>query len=144
VVEGDPVIEDPPDPTEVAWLERSVAAALLEQSPVCAEGGEFTACIRSGGRMVAGIYGAVFGSTCELQHLFVEPSLRGAGVGRQVMDAAEREAARRGCSQVVLFTHASLGEAYYPRLGYDLVARVEDYPDGDAALWFRKQLVPPG
>jgi len=127
----------------VAWLERQVAAALLERSPSASDGSEFTACVRSGGRVVAGVYAAVFGRTCELQHLFVDPVLRRAGLGRRVMEVAEREAARRGCSQVVLFTHASLGERYYPRLGYDLVARVDEYPDGDSALWFKKDLGPP-
>jgi GNAT superfamily N-acetyltransferase len=134
------VIEDPPDPAEVAWLEREVAAALLQGSEELLRVSEFTASVQLEGRVVGGIYGAAFGATCELQHLFVEPRVRRMGIGRQLMQAAEIEAARRGCSQVVLFTHASLGEDYYPQLGYHLVARVDEYPDGDAALWFRKDL----
>jgi GNAT superfamily N-acetyltransferase len=136
------VIEDPPDPVEVAQLEMLVATAMLETAPSGSRGGEFTVIVRSGTRMIGGIYAATFGRTCELQHLFVDPQHRHLGIGRRVLQAAEREAAARGCRQVVLFTHASLGGRYYPRLGYTLLARVEDYPDGDAALWFRKDITP--
>jgi hypothetical protein len=64
-------------------------------------------------------------------------------VGGALLDAAEAEALRRGCDQVVLLTHAvhaGPGGARYRRRGYELVGRVDDYPRGDAALWFRKRL----
>jgi len=98
--------------------------------------------LRSEGQFVAGVYGVVFGRTCEFQHLYVVPEGRKNGIGRLIMDAAEQEAIRRGCTQVVLFSHASQGELFYPKLGYTLLARVEDYPDGDAALWCSKCLRP--
>jgi GNAT superfamily N-acetyltransferase len=121
-----------------------VALSLLDASPGAARASEFTVSLRSAGQLLGGIYAAVCGRTCELQHLYVDPEHRGSGVGRRLVTEAEREAARRGCTQVVLFTHASLGERYYPALGYSLVARVDDYPEGDAALWFRKDLGPRG
>lgn len=46
---------------------------------------------------------------------------------------------------MVLFTHAANAGADgegWTRRGYELVARVDDYPIGDAALWFRKPLRP--
>jgi GNAT superfamily N-acetyltransferase len=142
------VIEDPPDPRDVAELERLVAESLLSSRPedsagsAGSEGSEFTTLFRHDGKTAGGVYGIVFGRTCELQHLFVRSEHRRRGMGRRIMEVAEGEAARRGCTQLVLFTHASLGERFYPRLGYTLLARVDDYPDGDAALWFRKDIRP--
>jgi GNAT superfamily N-acetyltransferase len=73
----------------------------------------------------------------------VEDAHRGGGLGNRLLDAAEAEAARRGCAQVVLLTHAASTGAdgdRYLRRGYEEVGRVDDYPRGDAALWFRKLL----
>ncbi|MGZ4753452.1 MAG: GNAT family N-acetyltransferase [Acidimicrobiia bacterium] len=95
------------------------------------------------GTVLAGVSGWTWGGCCELQHLWVHESERGNGLGSRLLDAAEAEAARRGCGQVVLFTHAAnagrTGERW-TRRGYELVGRVDDYPLGDAALWFRKAL----
>lgn len=126
----------------MAELERAVAVDLLERSPGARSGGEFTVVARDehDGRPVGGIDAVLTGGTCELQHLYVEAVARGRGIGRALLRAAEQEAARRGCHQVVLFTHASQGGRLYPELGYDLVGRVDGYPVGDAALWFRKPL----
>ncbi|WP_263147199.1 GNAT family N-acetyltransferase, partial [Pseudomonas sp. RIT-PI-AD] len=47
------------------------------------------------------------GDYCYLQDLFVAESLRGAGVGRQLIEHVYREAAAAGCSRVHWLTHES-------------------------------------
>jgi GNAT superfamily N-acetyltransferase len=139
----DLTVEDDPDPAAVALLEAHVAA---ETARATGHGGETQLAIfghGDDGAIVAGIYGWTWGGTCELQHLWVAESHRGRRLGTQLLDAAEAEAKRRGCRQVVLFTHAAhTGRSgdRYTRRGYELVGRVDDYPLGDAALWFRKRL----
>ena len=99
------------------------------------------------GAVVAGIYGWTWGGCCELQHLWVDEARRGQGLATALVVAAEQEAARRDCRQVVLFTHAANAGRdgdRWTRQGYELVGRVDDYPVGDAALWFRKLLTPDG
>jgi GNAT superfamily N-acetyltransferase len=136
-------VEDRPDPADVAVLEARVSE---ETARVTGHSGETQLAIfvRDGdGAILAGIYGWTWGGCCELQHLWVDVALRGQGLATQLLDAAEAEAASRGCRQVVLFTHAAnagkMGDRY-TRRGYELVGRVDDYPLGDAALWFRKPL----
>ncbi|EJC68975.1 acetyltransferase [Rhizobium leguminosarum bv. viciae WSM1455] len=67
----------------------------------------------------------------DLKKLLVHRSARGKGLARLLMDAAEREAARRGKTLLVLDTATgSDAEAIYPRLGWQRVGVIPDY-----ALW---------
>ncbi len=132
----------PADPTVVDRLERAVAAELAARHPG-AQLEDFTLEARAGGEPLGGITGAVFGSTCELLHLFVAPAHRRRGLGTHLLDEAEAEARRRQCRRLIVFTHASQGAARYLRRGYREVGRVEDYPPGDVALWFEKDLQGP-
>ncbi len=139
------VVDDDPDPADVAFLEARVAAETAAATGHGAEPETQLAILvrDDAGAVVAGISGWTWGGCCELQHLWVDDARRGDGLGTALLDAAEAEAARRGCTQVVLFTHAAIAgrdEQRYLRRGYELVGRVDDYPSGDAALWYRKRL----
>lgn len=92
------------------------------------------------GQVVAGITGWTWGGCCELAQMWVDPSLRHNGLGAGLIAAAEEEALRRGCAQVVFFTHVVPASGLYERLGYETVGVVEGYPRGSAAKWFRKRL----
>jgi len=99
--------------------------------------------VREAGRVVAGVSGWTWGDCCELQSLWVEPSLRGHGLGTRLLAAAEAEAAARGCTQTVHFTYDFQARALYERNGYALIGQVADFPSGTDALWFRKGLSAP-
>ena len=98
--------------------------------------------VRDAGKVVAGISGWTWGDSCELQNLWVDPSLRGQGLATRLIAAAEAEAAARGCSQTVHFTYDFQARALYERNGYELVSRVEEFPSGTDVLWYRKRLQP--
>ncbi|MDO3433260.1 GNAT family N-acetyltransferase [Rhizobium sp. CBN3] len=67
----------------------------------------------------------------DLKKLLVHRSARGRGLARLLMEAAEREAAARGKTLLVLDTATgSDAEAIYPRLGWQRVGVIPDY-----ALW---------
>ena len=55
-----------------------------------------------------------------LDNIAVHPEAQGQGLGRQMMDFAEAEAARRGYGELRLYTHESMTEniALYGRLGW--------------------------
>ena len=134
------VVEDSPDPADVALLEERVAAAASEAAGVGSEQ-EFGVFVRDDeGRIVAGISGIVWGGYCELQAMWVDDALRGRGLARALMGAAEDEARRRGCALVTFHADALLAGGLYERLGYETVGVIEDCPAGSAARWFRKDL----
>jgi ribosomal protein S18 acetylase RimI-like enzyme len=131
---------DDVDPEITEWLDERVHAFVLaatRHADVCS----IAVLARGDGdRIVGGVHGYTWGGCCELISLWVEPDHRGRGVGRRLLRAAETHAEARGCTQVLLFTHDVLSPGMYLRTGYEVVGRVDDYPQGSAALWFRKLL----
>jgi GNAT superfamily N-acetyltransferase len=143
----DLTVEDDPDPADVALLEARVAEETARNTGRVEDvESQLAIFVRADdGTIVAGIYGWTWGGCAELHHLWVDETRRGHGLGSRLLDEAEAEATRRGCGQVVLFTHkANTGPAgeRFTRRGYELVGQVDDYPLGDAALWYRKALTP--
>ena len=138
---GPLVVLDRPDPADVAILEDRVIAATVRATGH-ADARELAVLLRDeDGSLRAGVYGWTWGGCCELQYLWVDEPWTGRGVGRALVAAAESEARRRGCGQVVLFTFDSQAGSLYPRLGYELVGSVAGYPAGGTAHWFQKRLV---
>lgn len=81
----------------------------------------------------------------DLKKLLVTRAARGQGLSRLLMDAAEREAARRGLTLLVLDTATgSLAESIYPKLGWERAGVIPDYalfPDGrycDTTLFYKR------
>ncbi len=134
-------VEDHPNPLDIEALEAQIRR---EASAAMGLGDEVDLAIfmRDAGTVVAGISGWTWGDCCELQNLWVEPSLRGRGLATRLIAAAEAEAAARGCSQTVHFTYEFQARVLYERNGYELVGRVEDFPSGTDVLWYRKRLQP--
>jgi GNAT superfamily N-acetyltransferase len=133
------VLEDQPDPADVAALEERLSRFTFDATGHH-DLRELAVFVRdAAGTVVAGIYGWTWGGCCELAHLWVDEAERGRGWGGRLLDAAEAEARRRGCAQVVLFTHGVQAAAMYPPRGYELVGQVDGYPAGDRALWYRKR-----
>lgn len=130
---------DDPDPADLDLLDDRVNA-----STVAATGHDNLRLLAVMARdpqqhLVAGVHGWTWGGCCEVVCLWVDEAHRGRRLGSALLAAAEDEAARRGCHQVVLFTHTTVPE-FYTHRGYEVVGRLEDYPSGTTAHWFRKGL----
>jgi GNAT superfamily N-acetyltransferase len=134
-------VEERPDPLDIEFLESKIRR---EASAAMGLGDEVDLAIfiRDAGTVVAGISGWTWGDCCELQSLWVDPSLRGSGLATRLIAAAEAEAADRGCRQTIHFTYDFQARTLYERNGYELVGLVEGFPSGTDALWFRKRLYP--
>jgi ribosomal protein S18 acetylase RimI-like enzyme len=75
-----------------------------------------------------------------VRQFWVEQSQRGRGLGTALFHAAEREAQRRGCTQIVLMTFSFQAPAFYERHGFEVLATIEDHPRGHRNLLMRKRL----
>jgi ribosomal protein S18 acetylase RimI-like enzyme len=80
------------------------------------------------------------GRVAELKRMWIDPRVRGLGVGRRLLRELEAEALRAGATTARLETSGSLAEAVslYRSAGYEEVERFNDEPY--AEHWFAKRL----
>jgi len=79
-------------------------------------------------------------TTAEIKRMWVDPTRRGAGLGRRLLGHLEALVSGSGRSRVLLDTNNSLTEAIamYGRLGYTPTERYNDNPYADR--WFQKSV----
>ena len=94
------------------------------------------------GELNAGLYGKTFWDWLEIEGFWVHPDLRGQGIGRKLLKAAEAEACKRECVGVYLWTQSFDAPDFYEKAGYERFAKMPDFPRGHSRVGFRKKLVP--
>ena len=88
--------------------------------------------------------GFTWGGYAHVEVLWVSEPLRGKGVGRRLLEAAEAEARSRGCTSIVLSSHEFQAPRFYAKLGYRPVGTTEDTPVGYRGFHFQKRLAATG
>ena len=93
------------------------------------------------GGVLGGLWGSTAYSWLFVQYFWLPESLRGQGLGSEVLRRAEAEARRRGCRAVWLDTFSFQARGFYERQGYGVFGTLEDYPPGHRRFFLRKDLV---
>jgi GNAT superfamily N-acetyltransferase len=132
-------ISSEPTPVEVQYLEdrlyefNSAATGITD--------GEWLAIfVRDDHRIVAGICGNTWGGCAEIRQFWVEEARRRQGLGTRLLGAAEREARRRGCWQMLLMTFSFQAPVFYAKHGFEVIAVVDHHPHGHKNMLLRKRL----
>ena len=133
------VVEDDPNPVDLAFLEERMAEAAVAAVGVGDEE-EFAVVVREDGRIVAGISAVVWGGSCQVHVVWVDEVLRGRGIGQALLRTTESEAAARGCRLIMGLTYAALTGDYYDRVGYRTVGVIENCPAGTTTRWYCRDL----
>lgn len=93
------------------------------------------------GRVIVGALVLVpAGDYLLLDNIAVHPASQGQGIGRMLLELADREAARQGFTELRLYTHQLMTEniALYTRIGWEETGRSEQ--DGYERVFFCKPL----
>ncbi len=88
---------------------------------------------------VAGLLGATYGGWLYVQYIWVSEPLRGQGLGRRLIQAAESRALERGCHSVWLDTFSFQAPGFYRRLGFEQFGEL-DWSAEHKRLFFYKRL----
>ena len=92
------------------------------------------------GVIVAGLLGVTRWQWLYVAKLWVDERRRGQGVGTQLLQMAEDEARRRGCTGASLDTFEHQARPFYEQLGWELFGTLEGYPAGTRQYSLRKRL----
>ncbi len=91
------------------------------------------------GALRGGLWGRSGHGWLFIELLFVQDAWRGRGLGGKLLDAAEAEAAARGCHGVWLDTMNPAALPFYLRHGYESFGELPDYPPGNRRVFLRKR-----
>ncbi len=93
------------------------------------------------GAVVGGLWGHTGYGWLFTQLLVVPSSLRGRGVGSEIMRMAEDESVKRGCSDAWLDTFEFQARGFYEQIGYACFAELPNYPTGHSRFFMKKALL---
>lgn len=80
--------------------------------------------------MLGGLVGHTWARWLHITYLYVTASARGTGLGRTLLDHAERIARERGCVAAIVQTWDFQATEFYAKFGYEVKGMVEGYPPG--------------
>jgi GNAT superfamily N-acetyltransferase len=82
------------------------------------------------GKLIGGVAGRTIYGHFLIEVVWVHEDRRGSGLGKRLMFAAEAEARRRGCVGAQVDTLSFQGLEFYPRLGFEIVGKIANFPPG--------------
>ena len=90
------------------------------------------------GRIVAGAHGNITWGWLYIERLWVDESLRGKGIGTEVLARLERTALGQGVHRFHVGTTSFQALDFYRKQGYEIYATLEDMPPGHTDYALKK------
>lgn len=96
--------------------------------------------VKQDGHVVGGALGRSSLGLLFLDLFYLPPSLRGSGLGSDVLAQFEAEGRRRGCRSGVLYTISFQAPGFYEKCGWQRFGEVECDPPGTSRVFMTKTL----
>lgn len=93
------------------------------------------------GAPIGGLYGRSSRGHVMVDRFFLPEPLRRDGLGARLLEMAEEEGRRRGCTWIALFTLHFQAPGFYRKQGYTEAARFEAPPPGATRFLMTKRLL---
>ncbi len=131
----------------VHQTEEQLAEALRTNFPPSDAQGLTLIAEENGTDLVGGLIGATSYGWLLVKALWVDLQMRGRGLGQDLMQFAECQAAERGCHSAWLDTSSEQAARFYERLGYRTFAMLENgpslAPEGHRRWLMKRQISTP-
>ena len=122
------LVEAAPTPADIRFLQDKLHEYNVEQTGAT-DGKWLCIFVRDdNGVIAAGLHGWTWAGSSKVENLWVSRLLRRQGYGTRLLEAAEREAAARGCRQLFLDTFSFQAPLFYQKLGYEIIGAVDGFP----------------
>jgi GNAT superfamily N-acetyltransferase len=92
------------------------------------------------GRVVGGVIGRLAADSVYMEIVYNDDSVRGTGMGREMMLLCEAEAKRLGAREAWLYTMSFQAKPFYEKLGYTQFAELEWLGGAHKRHFMRKDL----
>ncbi|MGA8445758.1 MAG: GNAT family N-acetyltransferase [Roseiarcus sp.] len=132
-------IDDQPADADVEVLPNGLEAFNESRWPGHQKWRPLAVFARDGATIVAGLAGETYSGWLFIRYLWVSDALRGKGIGRELMGAAEGRAVERGCHSAWVDTFSFQAPGFYRKLGYAPFGEL-DYPPDFTRIFLRKRL----
>ncbi|WP_445736566.1 GNAT family N-acetyltransferase [Mariniflexile sp.] len=90
--------------------------------------------------IVGGLYGRSLWGTLEIKTFVVKTENRNEGIGRKLINDAEKKAKNRNCRFISLDTFSFQAPEFYEKLGFKKIGTETDFPKGFEKYYYRKKL----
>nr|WP_262899393.1 GNAT family N-acetyltransferase [Flammeovirga yaeyamensis] len=90
--------------------------------------------------VIGGIRAICFWNTLHIELLWLSEECRGKGVGKELIDSAEKFAVEHGCEKAFVETTSWQAKPFYEKMGYHHIATINDRPKGHASHYLTKDL----
>ena len=131
-------VEAPPNKATLDTIGKGLDAYNSQFAP--SNSAEFAVPLKAGdGAVVGGIYAMSWAGSLFIKWFWIDEAYRRSGHGRALIEAAEAEGRRRGCTAAWLDTFEFQARPFYEKLGYTVFGTL-DYPAGFKRYFLQKAL----
>lgn len=96
--------------------------------------------IRDEDVLLAGVSGLLNWNWLQISLLWVDEQIREEGLGSELIDQIETVARDEGCTHAHVSTFSFQASRFYESQGYERFATLDDYPPGQARLFYKRAL----
>ena len=114
--------------------------AIPDLEPVEAEIKFFVFSKDEEGNVNGGIRAVCYWNTLHIELLWLSESLRGLGIGKEMIKKAENFALKNNCENVFVETTSWQAKPFYEKVGYTHIATINNRPKGHASHYLTKKL----